>query len=209
AVTPAPSPRALRKRSRAAAARSAAGERSTVALLGLVLLALGVLVTLLSLGVFGAARAGLPVVDPVVLDALRSQPVVARIAAIVAGLLLLVLGLLRVVRSLRPEPRPDLVLDPGPQTAISISSSAAADAVAAQAGTLPGVCRAKVRLVGTRTAPAARITVWLDEDADIREVCRRLDEVLASARDCFGLAAMPVAVRLELDSGPGQNSRVA
>lgn len=203
-------PRAVRRRSRAATARSAASDRSTVALIGLVLLALGVLVTLLSLGVFGSARAGRPLIDPIALDALRAQALVAQIVALVVGLLLLVLGLRGVVRSLSPEPRPDLVLEHGRDTAISISSSAAADALGAQAGAVPGVSRARVRVVGTEAAPALRVTAWLDEDADVREVCRRLDEeVIGRARTSFGLSAVPVALRLELDTGAPDGPRVA
>jgi hypothetical protein len=207
-TTPAPRSGVLRKRSRSAVARSAAGDRGVVAFLGLVLLTLGVLVVLLSLGVFGTGRAGLPVLDPVVLAALRGQELVSRLVAIGVGLLLFVLGLVRAARSLRPEPRPDLVLDRGPETAITVSSGAAAEAIGAQAETLPGVARARARLVGTDDAPALRLTAWLTDDADVREVTSRLhDDVLGDARGALGLEALPVAVRLELDSG--STSRVA
>lgn len=209
APTPAPSPGTLRKRSRSAVAPSVAGDRSLAIVIGLVLLALGALVALLSFAVFGAERAGLPVLDPVVLDALRSQALIAQIIALVVGLLLLVLGLRRVFASLRPEPRPDVVLEQGPGTAIHVRSSAAADAVAEQASSLPGVARAKARVVGTEGAPALRVTVWLTEDADVREVCRRLDEdILDGVRSSLGMEALPVAVRLELDTS-GDGPRVA
>jgi hypothetical protein len=208
-TTSAPPPARLRRRSRSALARSAAGDRSTVLLVGLGLLALGILVALLSFGVFGARRAGLPVLDPVVLGALRSQPLIARLVAIAVGLLLFVLGLMRAARSLRPEKRPDVVLDRGPETAILVSSSAAADAVAAQASALAGVARARARVVGTEEAPALRVTVRLDEDADVREVCRLLDEdVVDEVRRSLGLESLPVAVRLELESS-GDRPRVA
>ena len=164
-------------------ARSAAGDRWLVVLIGLVLLLAGVGVTLLSYGVFGAARAGRPLLDPIMVDTVAADPVLWRVIAIAGGIVLAVLGLAWVARSVRPEPRPDVVLDGGPDTTILVSSGAAADAVAAQAGTLPGVGRARARLVGSTAAPALRVTLWLTDDADVRAVLRRLDEeVLATAR---------------------------
>lgn len=207
---PAPPARTLTKRSRSAVARSAGGDRSLLVIIGLVVLAVGVLVALLGYGVFGSARAGRPLLDPVVVDALRAQPLIARIVAIAVGLLLLVLGLTWAARSLRPERKPDLVLDRGPHTAITVSSSAAADALAAQATALPGVGRAKARMVGTEDAPALRVSLWLTDDADVRDVLERLDrQVLSSARSSLGLGALPVAVRLELDQARGGGPRVA
>jgi hypothetical protein len=191
---------ALTRRSRSAVARSAGGDRWTTVLLGLALLVAGVLVALLAYGVFGSARAGRPLLDPMIVDALRAQPLLARGIAIVAGVVLVLLGLTWAARSVRPEPRPDLALDGGTDTTIVISSTAAADAVAEQAGDIPGVGRARARLVGPDSAPALRLTLWLADDADVREVLRRLDEqVLATARASLGLTDLAVAVRLELE----------
>jgi hypothetical protein len=200
-------PAALRRRATAAIARSTAGERTLAVVLGLVLLAAGTLVTLLSYGVFGAARAGRPLLDPMIIEALRAQPLVARFTAIVGGVLLAVLGLVWAAHALRPESRPDLVLGPldggtpdGGDTSVVVSAHAAAEAVAAQAAELPGVGRARARLVGTEAAPAVRITLWLADDADVRDVLARLhSEVLTTARDSLGLTELPAAVRLELD----------
>ena len=197
---PAPAVEVLRRRARSAVARSAGGDRSRLVLLGLVLLTAGVLVALLGHGVLGADRAGRPLLDPVVVDLLRAEPLVARAVAIAAGVVLLVLGLTWTARSLRPERRPDLVLDRGPGTALTVSSAAAAEALATQAGALPGVGRTRARLVGSEEAPAVRLTLWLADDADVRDVLDRLaDQVLASARESLGLAALPVAVRLEVE----------
>jgi hypothetical protein len=125
------------------------------------------------------------------------------VIAIVAGVLLLVLGLAWAARSLRPERRPDLVLDGGSDTSIVVTSTAVADAVAAQAVALPGVGRARARLVGTDAAPALRVVLWLTDDADVRAVLQRLEtEVLDTARTSLGLTALPTAVRLELEPTP-------
>lgn len=196
-----PAPRRATRTARRAVARSAGGSRWGITLLGLVLLAAGVLTVLLVLGVFGRNRPERPILDPMVLDALNAQVTVARIVALVLGLLLFVLGLNWTARALRPEHRPDLVLDGGPGTDIRVSSSAAADAVGDGAAALPGVARARARMVGSPSSPAVRATVWITDDADVAEICRRLDaEVLAQVRDSLGLVALPLAVRLELDS---------
>jgi hypothetical protein len=191
----------VRRRARAAIARSAAGNRVVVVLIGLLLIAGGTLVALLSYGVFGAGRAGRPLLDPMIVDVLRSYPLESRLIAVAAGLLLAVLGLVWAARSLRPEARPDLHLDGGPDTRIVISSAAAADAIAQQAADLPGVGRARARLVGPEHAPAVRLTLWLAEDPDVRTILRRLrEEVLTTAEDALGVTDLAVAVRLELDA---------
>lgn len=198
-------PRRAARAARRAQYRSAGGARWGLTLLGLVLLAAGVLTVLLVSEVFGAARPLRPVLDPVVEQFLNANGTATRIVAIVAGVLLLVLGLIWTVRSLRPETRPDLVLDGGTGTEIRINASAAADAVADGAAALPGVTRARARMVGSAAHPAVRAIVWVDEDVadtEVAEISHRLDaEVLPQARDALGMAELPVAVRIELDSG--------
>ncbi|TQM37551.1 alkaline shock response membrane anchor protein AmaP [Pseudonocardia cypriaca] len=201
----APSSPALRRRATAAIARSTTGERTLAVVVGLVLLAAGTLVTLLSYGYFGTARAGRPLLDPMIVDAVQAQPLVARVVGIACGLLLAVLGLVWAAHALRPERRPDLLLEGEPldgsiDTSIVVSAAAAAEAMAAQAAELPGVGRARARLVGTEAAPAVRITLWLADDAAVRDILARLhSEVLTTARASLGLTELPAAVRLELD----------
>jgi len=194
---------ALRRRSRSAVARSAGGDRWIATLIGLILLAVGVLVALLSYGVLGAARAGRPLLDPMIVDWMRAQPLAARIIAIGAGVLIAVLGLVWAGRSVRPERRPDLHVDGGAETQIVVASGAFADAVAGQALALAGVGKARARMVGSERAPALRVTLWLADDCDVSTVLEQLEEqVLTSARRSLGLAELPVAVRLELDNPP-------
>lgn len=197
-------PRRAAKAARRAQHRSAGGARWGLTLLGLALLAAGVLIVLLVNGVFGSNRPQRPLLDPLLQQFLVTHGTAARIVAIAAGVLLFVLGLLWAARSLRPEARPDLVLDAGSGTEIRVDATAAADALADGASALPGVTRARARMVGSASAPAVRASVWIDEDVaddEVAEICRRLDtEVLSQVRDSFGLPDLAVAVRLELDS---------
>jgi hypothetical protein len=200
-TTAAAPPRRVLRSSRKAVARSAGGDRFWLALLGLVLLTAGTLAALLGFGVFGAGRAARPLLDPMIVDALRTQQQLWRWVAIAAGVVLVVLGLWWAVRSLRPERRPDLLLEENPDTTLLVTAGAFAEAVADRAAGLPGVGRARARMVGSAGTPALRLTVWVTDEADVAEVCRRLEnEVVAEARDSLGLTHLPVAVRLELDS---------
>jgi hypothetical protein len=194
---------ALRRRSRSAVARSYGGDRALAVLVGLVLLAAGVLVAMLSYGVFGAARAGRPLLDPMIVDWMRANPLLARLIAIAAGIALAVLGLMWAARSVRPEQRPDLRLEAAGDTEIVVLSGAVGEAVADQAQALPGVGKARARMVGTTRAPALRVTLWLADDCDVATVLEALEaQVLAPARTALGIAQLPVAVRLELDDPP-------
>lgn len=55
-------------------------------LIGLILLAAGVGVTLLSYGVFGTARAGRSLLDPIMVDTVATEPVLWRAIAIAGGI---------------------------------------------------------------------------------------------------------------------------
>jgi hypothetical protein len=199
----------IRRRSRSAVARSAGGDRWLTVLIGIVLFLVGLGVALLSYGVFGDGRASRPLLDPIMVDTIVAQPLLWRIVAIVGGIVLAMFALAWAARSVRPEPRPDVVLNGGAEMTIRVSSAAAGEAVAGQAATLPGVARARARLVGSAAAPALRVTLWLADDADVRVVLARLhDEVLATARASLELPVLPVAVRLELER-PQPTPRVA
>ena len=199
----------MSRRSRAAVARSAAGDRTLVVLSGLVLLALGVLVVLLGAGVFGTNRADRPLIDPLVSSWVSGNADLTRWIAIAAGIVLLVVGLVWAVRSLRPEPRPDVLLSDAPGQRLTVEHSAIAEAIRTDAEAIDGVSRARVRLVGTEQRPALRMSLWLVEGTDVRDVWADLDgRVLARARQAFAVDALPTAVRLELDAAAAHSPRV-
>ncbi|RSD08609.1 Asp23/Gls24 family envelope stress response protein [Amycolatopsis eburnea] len=191
-----------------ALSRSYAGERALTFLVGLLALLGGALALVVGFGVLGEYRGRRPLLDPMAVEWLGSHATPARIAAIVLGVLLFVLGLRWALRSLRPEPRPDLDLDRTEGAELVVTASAIADAVRADAERLDGVSRARVRAVGSRTAPALRVTLWLHEGTDLKGVWAGLDtQVLARARESLGLDALPTAVRLELDTAPAKRVR--
>jgi len=189
------------RRSRAAVARSAGGDRTLTTVVGLVLLAAAVLALLVSYGVFGSFRAQRPLIDPMVTSWVSANTAAARWIAIGVGVVLFLLGVWWTLRSLRPEPRPDVSLSELPGERLTVEHSAICDAVRHDAETIDGVSRARVRLVGTPVRPALRIALTLVEGTDVRDVWAELDgRVLARAREAFAVSALPTAVRLELDA---------
>jgi hypothetical protein len=189
------------RRSRAAVARSAGGDRTLTILLGLVLLAAAVLTLLVGYGVFGTFRAQRPVIDPILVAWTSSHVAPTRWILIGAGVVLFLVGIWWTLRSVRPEPRPDVSLSELPGERLTVEHSAICDAVRHDAETITGVSRARVRLVGTPIRPALRIALTLVEGTDVRDVWADLDgRVLARAREAFAVSALPTAVRLELDA---------
>jgi hypothetical protein len=189
------------RRSRAAVARSAGGDRTLTTVLGLVLVAAAVLALLVGAGVFGSFRAQRPLIDPIAVQWATEHPDATRWIALGIGIVLFVVGLWWTLRSLRPEPRPDVSLSEVPGERLTVEHAAICDAVRHDAETIEGVSRARVRLVGTPMRPALRISLSMVEGSDVRDVWAELDgRVLARAREAFSVSALPTAVRLELDA---------
>ncbi|MCP2258326.1 hypothetical protein LX15_002020 [Streptoalloteichus tenebrarius] len=195
-------------RSAAAVARSARGERVTALVIGLVLVLAGVAALVVGAGWVGTFRAHRPLLDPLATEWLAARGDLARVGALVLGLLALVLGLRWAAGALRPEHRPDLVLDREPGTRLTVTGGAVADAVRADAEAVEGVTRARARLVGGEDRPALRLTLWLREGADVRAVWEELDrKVLDRARTSLGVDRLPTAVRLELEAAERRRVR--
>lgn len=184
--------------------RSAGTERMLTVLIGLLALFGGVAVLVLGMGWLGRYRGQRPLLDPIALDWLGRNVLTARIGALVLGLLLLALGLWWFLRSLRPEGRPDLELSDD----LVVTSSAISEAIRADAETIDGISRARVRAVGDSEHPALRITLWLREGTDLRRVWDQFDRtVLTRARESLGVEVLPTAIRLELDTAAPQRVR--
>lgn len=199
----------MSRRSRAAVARSAGGDRTLTIVTGLVLLAASLLTLLVGAGTFGVYRAQRPLVDPIAVNWIDGHLTGARWIALVVGAVLVVLGLLATLRSLRPEPKPDILLSEEPGQRLTVEHGAICDAMRHDAEAIEGVSRGRVRLVGNPRRPALRMSLFLTEGSDVREVWADVDgQVLARARQAFGVSALPTAVRLELDSAASKAPRV-
>jgi hypothetical protein len=186
---------------RKATARAAGAQRTLVGLIGLLGLAAGAAALVVGFGLLGANRAVRPVLDPIALDTLRTHEPLARAVALVAGIVLLVLGLLWAARALAPERRPNLLLDPSPDRHLEVSALAIAGALRADAETIDGVTRVRSRMVGTTAIPVLRLDLWLEDGTDVRDVYHNLDTgVLTRARDSLGVESLPTAIRIELDA---------
>ncbi|WP_156754345.1 alkaline shock response membrane anchor protein AmaP [Actinokineospora pegani] len=192
----------------AALARSYRTERVVITLVGVLALALGVLALVVGAGWVGSFRALRPVLDPIAMQTLGDWPNLARGVAIAAGVLLAVLGVLLVLRTLRPERHPDLALDESVGSGLVVTAGAIAEAISADAEQVSGVDRARATVVGDPETPALRLSVWLAEGARVKDVWRELDaSVLTRARESLGVESLPTAVRVEMGAAERQRVR--
>ncbi|GAA4037125.1 hypothetical protein GCM10022247_73680 [Allokutzneria multivorans] len=184
-----------------AIARSARAERVLTSLFGLLAVAAGALAIVVGLGWLGTFRSQRSVFDPLLAEWIAANPQWTKLIGIGLGIVLLVVGLLWTVRSLRPERQPDMLLSSSAAGRLKVTSGAVTDAVSADAESLAGVSRAKARLVGSAEEPALRLYLWLADGTDIRRIWQTLDtDVLARARSALGVDHLPTAIRLELDT---------
>ncbi|MEB3368546.1 alkaline shock response membrane anchor protein AmaP [Saccharopolyspora mangrovi] len=188
--------------------RGAAFERGVVVLLGLLSLLVGAAALVVGSGALGVFRGQRPVADPLVVQWLRDNAQLAAVIGLLAGLVLFVLGLWWLVQAMRPEQHPDVRLEHADSGDLHVTSGALANAVRADAEQVSGVKRARVRMAGTDRSPSLRLTLSLQEGANVRHVWEELDEkVLARARRALGRETLPTAIRLRLDRAPKQRVR--
>ncbi|MEU0391898.1 alkaline shock response membrane anchor protein AmaP [Streptomyces sp. NPDC006208] len=90
-----------------------------------------------------------------------------------------------------------VLVDSEDGAAAQLNGRALEDVIEAESQALDGVLRARVRLTGRRTAPFARVRLWLEPPAEPAQVLMQLNrETLAHARDSAGLDRLPSKVRL-------------
>ncbi|MEU6062062.1 alkaline shock response membrane anchor protein AmaP [Streptomyces sp. NPDC047097] len=176
--------------------------RVLVGLLGLVLLGAG--------GVLLAAALGLDVPswwpwhgpDSALLsDAARDR--VPWVAAVAGSAALMVLALIWLLAQLRRPRLAEVLVDTGDGEGAVLRGRALEDAVAAEAEAMDGVSRARVRLTGRRTAPAARVSLLVEPYAAPGEALTRLaDGPLRHARESADLPALPAEARLRAARHP-------
>lgn len=117
---------------------------------------------------------------------------------LIAGLAaLLVLLLWWLLAQLRRRRLRAVLVDSGDGEGALLRGRALENVFAAEAETVDGVERARVRLCGRRTAPRARVALLLAPHADPGPAVEQLrTEVLEHARASAGLESLPSEVRL-------------
>ncbi len=117
---------------------------------------------------------------------------------VIAALAVLVLAALWwLVAQLHSRRLGQVLVDYADEGRVALRGRALEDALAADAGALPGVSRSGVRLAGRRHAPTARMSLLLESHAVPDEVVTGLDaRVLADARRSAALDDLPAEVRL-------------
>src|SRR5262249_55223330 len=153
----------------------------------------GAAALVVSSGWLGKPRASRPLADPIALEWLRDHQLWAQVGALAAGVLLVLLGLWLAARTLRPEPRPGLVLEedaqPGESRELTaggllVTAQAITEAIRADAESVSGVAEARARMVRVDDTPALRLQLWLRHGADVHAVWSELDKrVLTRARE--------------------------
>ncbi|MEV7002782.1 alkaline shock response membrane anchor protein AmaP [Streptomyces sp. NPDC093982] len=118
-------------------------------------------------------------------------------AVIAALAVLLVLLLWWLLAQLRKGRLGQVLVDSEDSAPARLNGRALEDVLEDEAQAMDGVSRAHVRLTGRRTAPVARVRLWLEPHGEPEHTLTRLNrETLAQARDSAGLDRLPSDVRL-------------
>lgn len=177
--------------------------RTFLALLGILLLAAGVAGLVLSLGGFGAERAGAALLPDQVRGFADQQPwfwwAVAAVCVILA-----LLGLRWLLAQLRTERVGELDLTEDDREGLTtLNSSAVCDAAEEEIENFRGVARAAVS-VRERKSRQVELTVDLTDYADIAEIRSHLEEqTVPHLRQAIDDADIPVEIELRLGRGRG------
>ncbi|MER6914946.1 alkaline shock response membrane anchor protein AmaP [Streptomyces sp. NPDC000594] len=125
------------------------------------------------------------------------------VIAALAVLVLLALWLL--LAQLRRGRLTEVLVDSGDGEGARLRGAALEEVVEAEAGTLEGVARARVRLTGRRRAPRARIRLLLEPHASPQAILERLGtHTVEHARTAAGLAELPSDARLRAAAHPAR-----
>jgi hypothetical protein len=117
------------------------------------------------------------------------------VITVLAALLVLLLWWLWTL--LRKDRLHQVLVDSQDGTAARLNGRALEDVIEKEAQALDGVARARVRLRGRRTAPVARVRLWLEPHAEPERILGRLDrDTLTHARESAGVDRLPADVSL-------------
>ena len=178
-------------------------------LLGLVLLAAGLLGLARGAGLFGRDAAA----DPLITDGMRRfaagngwfWPVVAAAAVVLA-----LLGLTWLLAQARSERLPGLALEPDPSDgATRLSGRAVTSALEEEVAEYPGVRGVRASLLGTSARPRLHLSVAFGAGADLAALRRRIgEEAVPRLREALERDSLPAVVKLRLLSRGGEHRSV-
>jgi hypothetical protein len=171
-------------------------------LLGLLALAGGVVILLLSTRVFGDKQADQPVLRPATRDfADRNAGWFWTAIAIAAGVLAL-LALRWLFAQAKTQRVSALSLEPNRASGhTKLSTGALGEAVEDEVERIRGVDRASARIVGKSTDPLLRLDVKVADDGDLGYIRSRLEQdSVPNARQAVSMAQLPVWVRFAVST---------
>jgi hypothetical protein len=184
------------------------GNRVLWTLIGLILLGLGVLGTLMSLGRLPGANRNAPLLAPGLLAQWRQSAGWLTMALVLAGLVLAILGFLLLRAQLRPRggpAMPDLVLtssrpdsDGDPAGRTRVHTGALTRGLSRDLLAVPGVRHASANLSGNSRRPDLLIRLTVDPAADLDLAHREVDQALRRFTTTSGLDLASVEVDTKL-----------
>ncbi|GAB3457099.1 hypothetical protein GCM10027570_39310 [Streptomonospora sediminis] len=186
--------------------RPARGNRWGLALVGVLLVAVGALALAAGRGLLGARPASMAPAEAAAAAGLSGAwlPYAVAAAAVLAGLLALrwmyVQGRSAAVGRLVVEPDCR-------EGTTEIPSGAARGAFEDQVGEYTGVRRARAQMTASQHAPRIRLDLTVDDDADVGALWQRVrSEALADLREALELERLPAVIRLSM-AAPPKNPR--
>lgn len=184
--------------------------RTANILLALILTGGGVLVALLSFGVFGQQPSERTVSDNVVSQFVGEQGSWLWPVAAVVALIVLLLCLRWIIAILASTDRVGELIVGGDRThgRTVLSTGAVTDALADEVAGYPGVSSASARTIGSEAHPEIVLQARLDSTADIGDVRTRIDsEAAAHVRQAMDDPQLPITVELSMDTEAGARVR--
>jgi hypothetical protein len=182
--------------------RPARLNRALLVLFGLLLLAAGVGVLIIAVGVVPQVRPDDPLI-PTRIALPGWAPWAALAASVVLGLACLGWLLAQTIR--RPATGTWILTDNPRQGTTKIAADTAAAPLVVEIETYPGVHRATARLSGSRAQPMLHLEVATEERADISGLRDRIgSQALPRLRHALDMDVLPADLLLRLDQARGQ-----
>lgn len=175
-------------------------------LLGLIALAGGVVILLLSVRVFGDKQADQPVLRPATRDFADRNGWLWIAIGIGAGVLAL-LALYWLLKQASTQRVSAMNLEPDRKSGhTKLSTGALGDAVEEEIERIRGVDRASARVLGSSNNPTLRVDVKVADDGDLGYIRSRLEQdTVPHARQAVSLGRLPVWIRLAVSPEQRRN----